>query len=295
MRWLWLVLLSICMASAAAARITFIPLPPGSPFTAKIGAGGTPTTAAGVDFWSGGTPARPYQLLGFLMGSEAEILKSVGTAGLAAQVRAAGGDALLVSDTADLPPQAQAAMSGIAGAPKFQFWIVKYLSAGAYAVAEDDHAGQLTEMKAWTEDQCSDPNSITSMAGLSAEQRKAVREEIRKAMARIATATSNLPEEVRRRDAEMHRLTMQMLDCQEQRQVQSATDAAIRGGLGTEVQWTSATRPAVAGRSIAAAQDTLADGTHCITVRDVIIIDGEETISQKRMCRPAGASGYKKA
>lgn len=296
MRWYWLALLPICMASASAARVTFVPLPPGTPFTAKIGAGGTPATVAGVDFWKGGAPARPYRVLGFLMGrSEAEILQSVGTLGLARQVRDSGGDALLVSDTADLPPPAQAAMRGIPGAPRFQFWIIKYLPAGAYAVAEDDHARQLIEMKAWTEDQCRDPNSMTSMAGLSPEERKAIREEIRKTMARIGQAIGHQPERVRRRDEEVHRLTMQMLDCQEQRQVQSATDAAIRGGVGTEVEWTSATRPAVQGRSIAAAQDTLGDGTHCITVRDVIIIDGEETISHKRMCRPRGASGYQKA
>lgn len=296
MRWLALGFLAIFLASPSYAKITFAPLPPETPFTSKIGTGGTVTTTAGVDFWTRGTPPRPYRLLGFLLGkSEAELLKAVGTAGLSRQVKDAGGDALLVSAVADLPVQARVAISSFPGAPKYQFWVIKYLAAGSYAVADDDHAKQLAEMKSWTEEQCANPNSMTSMTNLTREQRRAARAETRKMIERIAEAMKGEPESARRRNDELQQLTMQMLDCQEQRQVAQATEAAIRGGVGTEVSWTSATRAAVSGRSIASAQQTLSDGTHCITVTDVIIIEGEETMSPKRMCRSAGQSAYRRA
>ena len=263
--------------------------------SSRIGSNGSFSTAADVDFWKDGTPSRPYQVLGFLMGSsEAELLGSFGTPALAKQVRSAGGDALILTRVADLPLQARAAMAGIPGAPKLQFWVVKYLPAGAQVVAEGDHGRQMAEMQAWTSRQCSDPNSLTSMAGLSPEQRKAIRKEIRATIARITQAIRNEPEEVRRQTEEVHRLTMQMLDCQEQRQIELATDAAIRGGVGTQTTWTSPSDRAIGGRSIATAEERLGDGTHCIDVTDVVIIDGEEVVASKRMCRPSGAAGYRK-
>lgn len=296
MRWFWTALVSIFLASPSHARTTFVPLPPGTPFAATIGEGGSATTTAGVDFWTGGAPARKYQLLGFLMEpSEDNLLELVGTTSLAKQVREAGGDALLVVAVADLPAQARIAISTVPGAPKFQFWVIKYLPADAYAISPSDHAGQLAEMRKWTEEQCTDSASITSMARLSPDERKAIRAEIRNTISRIARQMLSEPEDVRRRNEEIQRLTMQMLDCQEQRQVALATDAAIRGGVGTEINWTSATHPAVSGRSIASAQETLGDGTHCLTVTDIIIVDGEETVAEKRMCRLAGKSSYEKA
>ena len=294
MRWWLFAVVAMIVASPSSARISFIPLPPGSPMASRIGSNGSFSTAAGVDFWKDGTPSRPYQMLGFLLGSsESELLDSFGTPALAKAVRAAGGDALLLTRVSDLPLQARAAMAGIPGAPKLQFWVVKYLPANADVVAENDHRRQLAEMQTWTSQQCSDPNSLTRMAGLSPEQRKAVRKEIRDTIARITQAVRNEPAEVRRQTEEVHRLTIQMLDCQEQRQIELATDAAIRGGVGTEMKWTSPSDPAVEGRSIAAAQQTLGDGTHCIDVTDVIIIDGEEAVASKRMCRPSGAAGYR--
>ena len=294
---LWLLaLISINLATSAEAKVTFVPLPPDTPFTAKIGKGGSPSTIAGVDFWRSGSPARPYKWLGFLMGkSEAELQKSVGTSALAKVVRDSGGDALLEVAVADLPIQARVAIGAFPGAPKHQFWVIKYLPVDAYAVADDDHAKQVAEAKRWTEDQCANPNSMTSMAHLTPEQRSAARAEIRKQIARIADAMRSEPEEARRRNDELQNLTMQMLDCQEQRQVAQATEAAIRGGVGTAVSWTSSSSPAVKGRSIAAAEETLADGTHCVTVTDIIIVDGEETISAKQMCRRAGSSGWLRA
>jgi surface antigen len=83
-----------------------------------------------------------------------------------------------------------------------------------------------------------------------------------------------------------------LLDCKEQQQAAKATDEAIRGGVGTEVAWKSETRPNVTGKSKVTGQEALADGSQCVTVNDVVIVDGEETTVPKRMCRRPGASGY---
>jgi len=85
---------------------------------------------------------------------------------------------------------------------------------------------------------------------------------------------------------------LKMLDCKEQKQAAKATDDAIRGGVGTEVAWTSESRPNVSGKSKVTAAEQLADGTQCMTVTDVVIVDGEETTVPKKMCRAKGASGY---
>ena len=88
---------------------------------------------------------------------------------------------------------------------------------------------------------------------------------------------------------------LKMLDCKEQQQAAKATDEAIRGGVGSEVAWKSDTRPNVHGSSKVTGQEQLADGGNCLTVTDVVIVDGEETTVPKRMCRAKGASGYAKA
>ena len=88
---------------------------------------------------------------------------------------------------------------------------------------------------------------------------------------------------------------LKLLDCKEQKQAANATNEAIRGGVGTEVKWQSETRPNVTGSSKVTGQEALADGTQCMTVTDVVIIDGEETTVPKRMCRGKGESGYRKA
>ena len=87
---------------------------------------------------------------------------------------------------------------------------------------------------------------------------------------------------------------MKMLDCKEQQQAAQATNEAIRGGVGSEVAWQSQTRPNVRGTSKVTAEQKLADGGNCLTVTDVVIVDGEETTVPKRMCRARGASGYAK-
>lgn len=85
-----------------------------------------------------------------------------------------------------------------------------------------------------------------------------------------------------------------LLDCKEQQQAAAATNEAIRGGVGSEASWTSESRPNVRGSSKVTGEETLASGGHCLTVTDVVILDGEETIVPKRMCRGNGASGYVK-
>jgi surface antigen len=82
------------------------------------------------------------------------------------------------------------------------------------------------------------------------------------------------------------------LDCKEQVQAAKATDSAVRGGVGTSSAWTSETRENVSGTSTVTGEDKLADGSSCVTVTDVVIVDGEETTALKRMCRKPGESGY---
>jgi hypothetical protein len=82
------------------------------------------------------------------------------------------------------------------------------------------------------------------------------------------------------------------LDCKEQVQAATATDNAVRGGVGTTTTWESESRPGVSGSSTVVAQNSQAGGGSCMTVNDVVIVNGEETTVSKRMCRAPGASGY---
>jgi hypothetical protein len=88
---------------------------------------------------------------------------------------------------------------------------------------------------------------------------------------------------------------LKLLDCKEQKQAADATNQAIEGGVGTEVKWTSESRKNVTGSSKVTGSQKLADGGQCMTVTDVVIIDGEETTVPKKMCRGKGDSGYRKA
>ena len=82
------------------------------------------------------------------------------------------------------------------------------------------------------------------------------------------------------------------LDCKEQVQAATATDEAVRGGVGSSASWQSETRPGVSGSSTVMAQNTRPDGASCMNVNDVVIVNGEETTVTKTMCRRPGASGY---
>jgi surface antigen len=85
-----------------------------------------------------------------------------------------------------------------------------------------------------------------------------------------------------------------LLDCKEQQQAATATNEAIRGGVGTTSSWQSESRANVSGSSTVTGQERLADGSQCMTVSDVVIVDGEETTVPKRMCRPPGGGGYRR-
>jgi surface antigen len=83
------------------------------------------------------------------------------------------------------------------------------------------------------------------------------------------------------------------LDPEEQKQAAEATLEATRSAeedatpeVGSTAAWTSNTREAVSGTStVVASNDSDNSGLHCITVTDVIIVSGEETRADKRMCR----------
>lgn len=76
-----------------------------------------------------------------------------------------------------------------------------------------------------------------------------------------------------------------LLDCEEQVQAADATERAVAGGVGTTESWSSDTRPGVSGSSTVLALEADPGGGQCMTVSDVVIIDGEETRAPKRMCR----------
>lgn len=90
------------------------------------------------------------------------------------------------------------------------------------------------------------------------------------------------------------------LDPEEQRQAANATLEVTRATgpdgkaeIGASTTWVSETRENVTGTStVTARDDDVAEGMDCITVTDVVIIDGEETREDKRMCRAPGAARY---
>lgn len=86
------------------------------------------------------------------------------------------------------------------------------------------------------------------------------------------------------------------LDAKEQQKAAAATTDAVsqaeRSAGPQTASWTSDTRPNVSGTSTVDSQNKTADGTTCMTVTDVVIVDGEETRAQKKMCRKPGQSRY---
>jgi len=92
------------------------------------------------------------------------------------------------------------------------------------------------------------------------------------------------------------------LDPAEQQQAAQATLEATRGTddteatppeVGSSSSWTSGTRDEVSGTStVVARNDHAQGGMQCITVSDVIIVKGEETTADKRMCRQPPATRY---
>lgn len=81
---------------------------------------------------------------------------------------------------------------------------------------------------------------------------------------------------------------MGMLDCQEQEKAAQATDQAVqRGEVGATAEWQSESRPGVTGSSTV----TAVEGD-CMTVTDIVIVDGEETRAPKQMCRRPPSNRY---
>jgi surface antigen len=84
-----------------------------------------------------------------------------------------------------------------------------------------------------------------------------------------------------------------MLDCREQQQAARATEEATRNAtVGSTATWQSETRPGVTGSSTVTAVETNSPQGDCITVTDVIIVDGEETRAPKQMCRRPPSNRY---
>ncbi len=84
-----------------------------------------------------------------------------------------------------------------------------------------------------------------------------------------------------------------LLDCREQQQAAAATEQAVERGIGTTTTWESETRPGVTGSStVTAAAAPMPDGNPCMTVTDIVIVDGEETRAEKRMCRRPPSNRY---
>lgn len=106
------------------------------------------------------------------------------------------------------------------------------------------------------------------------------------------------------------------LDNKEQKQAADATLAVTRGDgtsgevkVGDTAEWTSSSRKDVKGKSTIVAVDPapappaakgkgkekntqLASASQCITVSDVVIVNGEETTANKKMCRAPGQTRY---
>jgi hypothetical protein len=93
-----------------------------------------------------------------------------------------------------------------------------------------------------------------------------------------------------------------LLDCREQEQAADATERVVeqaaqqaaasppanggaQRGVGATVPWTSETRPGVTGSSTVTALQTEPGGGECMTVTDIIIVDGQETRAPKQLCR----------
>ena len=106
---------------------------------------------------------------------------------------------------------------------------------------------------------------------------------------------------------------LNLLDCDEQQKAAKATEdvttQAETRGAGTTVAWRSESRPGVSGSStvtgisrvsiigstVTAVDNPGRGGQRCMTVTDVVIVDGEETTMPKRMCRTPPSTRYARA
>ncbi len=89
------------------------------------------------------------------------------------------------------------------------------------------------------------------------------------------------------------------LDPEEQKQAADATLEATRADpeagipqVGSSASWNSSTRQGVRGTSTVTGREASSGELDCITVTDVVIIEGEEARADKRMCRAPGSVRY---
>jgi surface antigen len=84
-----------------------------------------------------------------------------------------------------------------------------------------------------------------------------------------------------------------MLDCREQQQAARATEEATRTAtVGSTSTWESESRPGVTGSSTITAVEANSSDGDCVTVTDIIIVDGQETRAPKHMCRRPPSNRY---
>lgn len=93
---------------------------------------------------------------------------------------------------------------------------------------------------------------------------------------------------------------MRMLDCEEQDKAADATEQVVerasaqrgQAAVGTTTAWRSDSRPGVTGSSTVTAVEPTAPDGDCMTVTDIVIVDGQETRAPKRMCRRPPSNRY---
>lgn len=80
---------------------------------------------------------------------------------------------------------------------------------------------------------------------------------------------------------------------EEQKQAAEATEKVTQSEeVGKTVEWQSTVRENVSGSSTVSAKNTLANGTQCLTITDVAIVDGDEIRVSKKMCKLPGQHRY---
>tara|TARA_R110001599_G_scaffold264921_2_gene465470 strand:- start:1298 stop:1948 length:651 start_codon:yes stop_codon:yes gene_type:complete len=80
---------------------------------------------------------------------------------------------------------------------------------------------------------------------------------------------------------------------EEQEQAAEATQEATRSGeIGKTVEWQSTIRENVSGSSTVSSKNRRVDGTPCMVLADIVIVDGEELRVSKTMCKLPGSDHY---
>lgn len=83
------------------------------------------------------------------------------------------------------------------------------------------------------------------------------------------------------------------LDEKEQKAAAEATIAVTKQEeVGATAKWVSPTREGVSGSSTITALNTEPNGSKCLSITDIAIIEGEETRVSKRMCRKKAGEPY---